>query len=113
MADLNLDFGDGALQTGANAGGSNGGTQDITGSAAKNAETDITNKDNNNNGNNGEGNNNGGTDGNNNQGNQGGEGNNNNGEREQTTDSSTGGSNQELLLNLKAQNIPLLIMETL
>jgi hypothetical protein len=91
MADLNLDFGDGALQTGANAGGSNGSTQDITGGAAKNAETDITNKDNNNNGNNGEGNNNGGTDGNNNQGNQGSEGNNNNGEGEQTTDSSTGG----------------------
>ena len=95
MADLNLDFGDGTLQTTGNGGGSNGGVQDITGGAPKDNETDITNKDNNNNGNNGTGDNNGGTGDNNGQGNQGGDNNNgdNNGQGDgnNSNDFSTGG----------------------
>lgn len=99
MPGLNLDFGDGTLQTTDNGGGSNGGTVDITGGAVRDNDTDITNKDNNNNGNNGGGNNNGGTDNNNGQGNQGGNNdnnannNNNNGEGNGNTDTnfSTGG----------------------
>ena len=95
MADLNLDFGDGTLQTTGNGGGSNGGVQDITGGAPKDNETDITNKDNNNNGNNGGEGNNGGTGDNNGQGNQGGDNNNgdNNGQGDGNNSnySSTGG----------------------
>lgn len=99
MPNLNLDFGDGAVQTIDNNGGSNGGTVDITGGAVKDNDTDITNKDNNNNGNNGGGDNNGGTGDNNGQGNQGGDNNNNandannNGEGngDNSNNSSTGG----------------------
>ena len=95
MPELNLDFGDGTLQTTNNGGGSNGGTVDITGGAVKDNETDITNKDNNNNGNNGGGDNNGGTGDNGGQGNQGGDnnGNTNNGESngDNSNNSSTGG----------------------
>lgn len=91
MPNLNLDFGDGTLQTTDKGGGSNGGTVDITGDAVKDNDTDITNKDNNNNGNNGGGDNNGGTGDNNGQGNQGGDngGNANNGDN--VNNSSTGG----------------------
>ena len=42
---MNLDFGDGAIQTSANAGGTDTSTQDITGDTAKPGDTDITNKD--------------------------------------------------------------------
>lgn len=87
MALADIDFGDGTKQTTVNSGGSDGGTQDITGSTAKNNDTDITNKDNNNNGNNGDNNNNDGTDNNGNQGNQG--NNDNNGAND--NNSSTGG----------------------
>ena len=91
MADLNLDFGDGTLQTTNNGGGSDGGTQDITGGTPKDNDTDITNKDGNNGGDNG----NGGTDNNNGQGNQGGDngnGNgNDNGQGGEGSNSSTGG----------------------
>ena len=91
MADLNLDFGDGTLQTTNNGGGSDGGTQDITGGTPKDNDTDITNKDGNNGGDNG----NGGTDNNNGQGNQGGDngnGNSNdNGQGGEGSNSSTGG----------------------
>ena len=91
MPELNLDFGDGTLQTTDNSGSSNGGTVDITGGAVKDNDTDITNKDNNSGNNGGEGSN-GGTDDNNGQGNQGGD-NNNNGEGNGSddTNSSTGG----------------------
>ena len=95
MPGINLDFGDGAVQTTNNGSGANGGTQDITGGAPKDNETDITNKDGNNGGNNGEGNNNGGNGNNDSQGNQNNGdnngGNNGNGEDSDANNSSTGG----------------------
>ena len=90
MPDLNLDFGDGTVQTTGNGGGSNGGTQDITGGTAKDNGTDITNKDNNNNGNNG------GDNGNGNAGN-------NNGSN---ANDNTAGGNMVMVITIMEMEIP-------
>ena len=48
MPDVNIDFGDGAVQTPNNGGGTGEGVADITGNNPKPNDVDITGKDNNN-----------------------------------------------------------------
>lgn len=50
MPDVNIDFGDGAVQTPNNGGGTGEGVADITGNNPKPNDVDITGKDNNNKG---------------------------------------------------------------